>query len=215
MNNLVGHPTVASLFASDTLVSLLAHFALYPERSFYQRELARLTNSNLHLVQRELARLESVGLVTRVPRGRQVDYAIVTSHPAWPPLQDLLLRTEALAIRFARALEPAGDPIALAWIFGSIARGDARPDSDLDLMIIGEVSLRGLSQLELPGTPELGRELNIVTYSPAEFRERIATDNHFVAALLDSPRIWVKGTDDELARLVSGGAASTAQSQEE
>ncbi len=208
MNNVVGHTSaIASLFVTDTLAALLAHFALFPERSFYQRELARLTDSNLHLVQRELSRLEAIGLVVRTPRGRQVDYSIVTTHPAWPPLRDLLLRTQALASRLADALEPIEDAIALAWIFGSMARGDARPDSDIDLIVVGDASLRDLSQLELPGGPELGRELNIGTYTSSELRERIATDNHFVAGLLESPRIWIKGSDDELARLVSRGSA--------
>jgi len=209
MTNPVGRSTIASLFASDTLVALLSHFALHPTGRFYQRELARLTGSNLYLVQRELARLERTGIVRREPRGRQVEYSVVPGHPAWAGLCDVLLRTEALAERLASALEPLGDRITLAWIFGSTARGDARPDSDIDLIVIGLASLKELAESELPGLAELGRELNIVTYVPDEMRARAAADDHFVAELLDSPRIWVKGGEDELAALLAGGAASS------
>jgi len=211
MTNLVGRSTVSSLFASDTLVALLAHFALHPEGRFYQRELARLTSSSLYLVQRELARLVDTGILRREPRGRQVEYSLVPGHPAWPGLSDLLLRTEALAGRLASALEPLGDRIVLAWIFGSTARGDARPDSDIDLMVVGNAGLLELSRLELPGAPELGRELNIVRYEPADLRSLTLSDNNFVADVLDSPRIWVKGSDDELAAVVGRGSPAPTQ----
>ncbi len=211
MTNSVGRSSVASLFASDTLVALLAHFALHPEGRFYQRELARLTGSNLYLVQRELARLEDTGLLRREPRGRQVEYSLVPQHPAWPGMRDLLLRTEALAGRLASALELLGDHIVLAWIFGSTARGDARSDSDIDLMVVGDAGLRELAGMELPGAPELGRELNILCYGPADLRARADADNHFVSDVLRSPRIWVKGSDDELAAVVGRGPLASAQ----
>ena len=211
MTNSIGRSTISSLFASDTLVALLAHFALHPGERFYQRELARLTGSNLYLVQRELARLVDAGILTREPRGRQVEYSLVPGHPAWPGLRDLLLRTAALAGRLASALEPLDDRIVLAWIFGSTARGDARPDSDIDLMIVGEAGLRELAELALPGAPEFGRELNILCYGPAELRARAHSDNHFVSDVLRSPRIWVKGSDDELAAVVGRGPLAPAQ----
>ncbi|MBW6469337.1 MAG: nucleotidyltransferase domain-containing protein [Anaerosomatales bacterium] len=210
MTNRVGRSAVSSLFASDTLVALLGHFALHPEGRFYQRELARLTGSSLYLVQRELARLVHTGILCREPRGRQVEYSLVPAHPAWPGLSDLLLRTEALAGRLASALEPLDDRVALAWIFGSTARGDARPDSDIDLMVISSASLRELAESDLPGMAELGRELNIVTYTPDELRARATADNHFVAEVLDSPRLWVKGGEDELAALRAGRAAPSS-----
>jgi predicted nucleotidyltransferase len=207
MTNPVGRSPIASLFASDTLVALLAHFALHPSGRFYQRELARLTGCSLYLVQRELARLERTGIIRREPRGRQVEYSLVPEHPVWPGLSDLLLRTEALAGRLASALEPLGDRVTLAWVFGSTARGDARPDSDIDLMVVGSAPLKELAQSDLPGIAELGRELNIVSYTEDELRARAAADNHFVAEVLDSPRLWVKGGEDELAAIRAGGAA--------
>lgn len=197
---------MASLFASDTLVAILARFAAQPERSFYQRELARITGAGLFLVQRELARLESAGLVTRTPRGRQVEYAIVVTHPAWRPLRDLMLRTVALADTLATALVPLGDRVRAAWVYGSVARGDDRPDSDVDLILVGAVSLRDLAEIEMPGSDDIGRHLNIVTFSEPGFGERTA-DDHFVREVLDSPRIWVVGGDDDLAALVRGGTS--------
>lgn len=211
MTNSVGRSSIASLFASDTLAALLAYFALHPEGRFYQRELARLTGFNLYLVQRALARLEDTGILHREPRGRQVEYSLVPEHPAWPGLRDLLLRTEALAGRLASALEPLGDRMVLAWVFGSTARGDARPDSDIDLLVVGDAGLRELAGLGLPGAPELGRELNIVCYDPADLHARAEADNYFVSEVLRSPRIWVKGSDDELAAVVGRGPLAPAQ----
>ena len=202
--NSVGLSSIAGLFASDTLVALLARYAIEPDRSFYQRELARLTGSNLYLVQRELSRLEGLGLLRRTPRGKQVEYTVVPQHPAWPALRDLMRRTVALSTLLSEALQPLDSRVKLAWVFGSLARGDERPDSDIDLMIIGNSNLKEISQLTPSAAQELGRELNAVLYSPAELRKRAANGDHFVAEMLDSPRIWVKGSDDELAALVGG-----------
>ncbi len=213
MTNSVGLSAISELFASETLVAVLGRFAAQPERSFYQRELSRLTGSSLYLVQRELARLTRMGLIVRTPRGKHVEYVVDATHPAWPPLRDLMLRTVALAATLREAMSPLAERIALAWVFGSVARGTDTSDSDIDLMVIGDLSLRTLASLELPGPETLGRHLNIVTYTPAGLRDR-ATDDHFVTQVLASPRIWIIGSDDELAAMVAGRPAQATPPDE-
>ncbi len=102
-------------------------------------------------------------------------------------------------VRIARALDAIRDRVSSAFIFGSAARGDQGPDSDIDLMVIGDVSLReltpGLRQAEL----ELGRQVNAVVYSPVEWADRKRQAHPFIMQVLGDKRIPVIGGDGEPA----------------
>jgi len=72
-----------TLFAGAPLVSLLRIFLLNPQTSFYQRELERLTGEHLYQIQRELGRLEAIGL--GFPHGKRQPQIL----PAGLPLPGL------------------------------------------------------------------------------------------------------------------------------
>jgi predicted nucleotidyltransferase len=93
------------------------------------------------------------------------------------------------------------DQIGLAFVFGSIARGDAHAESDVDLMVIGVVGLRRLTQLLSGIADRLGREINPHVLTPEEFRERIQRSDHFVTSILNTKKLFVKGTEHELAAM--------------
>ncbi|MDZ4065037.1 MAG: nucleotidyltransferase domain-containing protein [Coriobacteriia bacterium] len=192
---------MASIFATPTLAALLAVFAREPERRFYQKELVELTDSSLYLVQRELKRLERAGLIARMPRGRQVEYEVNSAHPAFAGLRDALLRTFALGDRIRVALQSV-QGVRLTFIFGSVARGEDRGGSDLDLLVVGDLSLREASAALVPVLRDLGREPNIVVLSITELRERVQRGEHFMGTVLGEPKLWVMGDDEQLAAIL-------------
>jgi len=49
-----------------------------------------------------------------------------------------------------------------------------------------------------PVKQDLHRELNLVLFSAKEFCEKAADQNHFVQALVKGPKMFIKGTEDEL-----------------
>lgn len=191
----------AEVFATPTLAALLAEFALHPERTYYQKELVERVGGSLYLVQRELKRMERAGLVSRETRGRQVEYRFNRSHPAASGLQDALLKTVALADRLRAALDGA-EGIELAFIFGSVAVDDADADSDLDLMFVGTLGLRDVAARLMPVVRGLGREPNIIVMRAQELAEKAVKGDHFISALLAAPKIWLRGDDDELKRVL-------------
>ena len=202
MTDLVGHSPTANLFASDTLVAILTRYALEPKRRFYQRELARAIGSELYSVQRELARLQKMGLLERIPRGRQVDYALHPEHPAWPGLRQVVMRTVAIGAIIAEALSPVREKVAVAWVYGSVARGEDTAGSDIDLMVVGDITFLELASVRMPQLDELGRELNMTAYETDDFLERLTNGHRFVTDVVDSPKVWVIGDDSELERVV-------------
>lgn len=192
---------IVGIFATPTLAALLAVFAREPERTYIQKELVHETGGSLFLVQRELKRLEDAGLVARETRGRQVEYTANVQHPAFAGLREVMLATVALGDRLRTAFHDLPG-VRLAFVFGSVATGDASPDSDLDVFVVGDLSLRDVSTRLVPVLRDVGREPNIITMSEGEFRERALRGDHLVATVVAGPKMWVVGDDDELAAVV-------------
>jgi len=192
---------IVGIFATPTLAALLAVFAREPERTYIQKELVHETGGSLFLVQRELKRLEDAGLVARETRGRQVEYTANVQHPAFAGLREVMLATVALGDRLRTAFQDLPG-VRLAFVFGSVAAGDETPDSDLDVFVVGDLSLRDVSTRLVPVLRDVGREPNIITMSDSEFRERALRGDHLVATVVAGPKMWVVGDDDELAAVV-------------
>lgn len=196
--NMIGVSPLTAIFATPTLTALLTVFAREPERTYFQRELVDETGGSLYLVQRELKRLEGAGLVAREQRGRQVEYTANVSHPAFSGLREALIATVALGDRLRRALSGL-EGVGLAFIYGSVARGEDAVDSDLDIFVVGDLGLRNVSTRLVPALRDVGREPNIVVFSENELRARVAEKEHFVSTVLAGPKVWLVGDDDELA----------------
>lgn len=163
------------------------------------REIVRQSGLSLGTVQQELKGLAGVGLLKSRRDGNRVYFSANPEHPAHRELCALVLKTNGLAGVLARAL--TSPEVQLAFAFGSIARGETQAESDVDLMVIGPIGLRGLTQL-LSGVAEVvGREINPHILTPAEFRERKRNKDHFVTSVLAAPMLFVKGSEHELTAM--------------
>ena len=86
-------------------------------------------------------------------------------------------------------------------LFGSYAYGNPKPESDVDLMVIGAVGLRAVTKL-LSGLSEtLGREINPHVLTRGEFALRQRANDHFISSVLTSPRLFIIGSENELTEL--------------
>lgn len=98
--------------------------------------------------------------------------------------------TDGLLQRVVEAVLSAGDPHKIV-LFGSRARGQARPDSDLDLLIIDESTLPRHKRspryyLALAG---VFPSKDIVVFTPAEVERWVAVPNAFVTTALREGRV--------------------------
>lgn len=198
----IGYSGWQDLFASRTLARLLTSFLTHPEATFYQRELVNAAGTRLYTVQRALIRLEKVGLITRTPRGNRVYYQANRRHPAFEDLKRVILKTMGLGDALRRALVPLADRVYFAFIYGSFARGEETAESDIDLLLVGDLKLREAAALLGPVSREFGRELNPVIYPPAEFKSRAQEGHHFITEVLKGDKIFLVGGEDDLRRVV-------------
>ncbi len=168
-------------------------------RELHLRDLTRQARLGLGTVQGELEKLSGADLVTSRRDGNRRYYRANASHPLFTDLQQLVLKTSGLRDVLANVLRGIKG-IDVAFVFGSLASGAGKATSDVDLFVIGDAGLRVLSPALRRAADAIGREINPVTMTAAEFRKRRGKDA-FLADVLAKEKLFVKGGADELERL--------------
>jgi predicted nucleotidyltransferase len=190
------------LFGASTRRAILALLFGHTEESYYLRQIARITGYGLGPVQRELRQLADAGLIRRFDSGHQVYFQANPDSPVFKELKGLIIKTIGVADTLRSALTALSDSISLAFIYGSIARGQERSGSDIDLMIVGETTLLEVVKTLRGAQDALGREINPTIYSIEEFRSMVNDRHYFIQDVLDGEKIFIKGNENELKRMV-------------
>lgn len=171
-----------------------------PDRSFYATELIRLAVGGSGAVQRELARLEHSGLVLVTRQATQKHYQANPHSPLFEELCGIARKTVGLAEPLREALAPLADSIVAAFVYGSVAKRTDSASSDIDLMIVSDsVDYPQVMQTLQTASASLGREINPTIYKPQELAARRADGNAFVERVFAQPKLWVIGTEHDLA----------------
>jgi predicted nucleotidyltransferase len=188
-----------SALFGKTRRALLALFYSHPDESFYLRQVIRAVSLGQGAVQREVAKLTDAGLLLRHSRGNQVYYQANRESPIFMELQSLVVKTAGVGDVLRKALVPVQDRIKAAFIYGSVAVGAFSARSDVDVMIVGDVTFAEAAE-SLRSTQEiLGREVNPSVYSPAEFRKKLLAGHHFLNSVVKEKKVFLIGDERELA----------------
>ncbi|MGC8723792.1 MAG: nucleotidyltransferase domain-containing protein [Acidobacteriota bacterium] len=207
-----GRPTsLGTLLFGKTRRAVLALTFGRPEEAFYVRQVARYAATGNGVVQRELEQLAAVGILTRRPSGRQVYYQANPDCPIFQELRTLVVKTAGVADVLRDALLVLADHIQTAFLYGSFAAERQGPRSDVDVMVIGDVTLSRVVEALAPAQERLGREINPTVYPPAEFSAKAASGHAFLAAVIRGPKVFLIGDADELERLVEKRMARRAR----
>jgi len=207
-------PILAALFPA-VRQEILAATLLSPERSWYLSELAAHLKTSPSSLQRELEALAKSGILQRRQEGRRIYYRAETASPVFTELRDLFSKTAGVIPLLRSELEAFGPKIMWAAIYGSIARGEERAQSDIDLLIVGPVTLQDLLSALRRVEGQFGREVNVTRYSEEEFRAKRHSGNHFLNAILKSNLITIAGSPDELEKSAGTRQSSRTQSKQE
>lgn len=170
-----------------------------PSRSYYAKELIRLTAGGTGAVQRELERLSQSGLVTVRPVGNQKHYQANAESPVFGELCAIARKTFALGDPLRDALMSLSPRIQGAFVYGSVAKREDTAASDIDLMVIADKLSYGelLEALE-PLADTIGRRVNPTVLSRREWAKRLGARSAFATRLMAQPKIWVAGNEDAL-----------------
>jgi predicted nucleotidyltransferase/DNA-binding transcriptional ArsR family regulator len=202
--------TLSSVLFTRTRRAVLSLLYGHVDESFYVRQIVRITGAGLGPVQRELKQLADVGVITRSARGYQVYYQANRDCPIFNELKGLITKTTGVAGTLQNALATIANRISLAFVYGSVARGEENQRNDVDLLVLGDVTFSEVVKALRAARETLGREINPTVYPVDEFRSRIAEGHLFMQNVLTGPKIFVIGKEDDLKRLAGQRLAGHA-----
>jgi len=170
-----------------------------PTRRFQSAELIRLARGGTGAVHRQLARLESAGWVTVTRVGNQKHYQANAECAAFEELRGLVAKTVGLVEPIRQALAPLAKRIDAAFIYGSIAKGTDRAESDIDLVVLADdVGYSEIFSALKEAEAALGRPISPNVMQRVEWNAKRARKGSFAARVAAQPRLFVMGTNDDL-----------------
>lgn len=190
----------ASLLFGAYRRDALALLLLHPEESRHVREIARAIGKAPGTLLRELNALAAAGVLLRKPVGNQVHFQANPDCPIYEELRSILKKTVGVADVLREALAPLGAKVRAAFVYGSVARGDERARSDLDVMVVGEASFGDVVAALAPAQESLRREVNPNVYPALEFRKKLAARDPFLKRVLAGHKIYIVGGEDDLGK---------------
>lgn len=201
---------LASLLFGSTRREALAQLLLHPGASLHVRGLARLTGKAPGTLLRELNQLADAGILKRHSMGNQVHFQANESCPIHDELRGIIKKTAGIADVLRDALEPIQPRVTLSFVYGSIARGDERAGSDLDLMVVGSAGFGEVVHALQAAQNVLRREINPNVMRVAVFRKRLSVGEPYLTRVMEDRKIFVMGGPDDLGKLAPDRKAEAA-----
>lgn len=192
---------IEAIFGSKLRTKILGWLFTHTDQRYFVRQLTNLIKEDSTNVSRELIKLEKAGIVVSTTEGRQKYYQANSKSPIFNELKSIVRKTFGVADVIREALSPVSKNIKAAFIFGSVARSSDDRKSDIDVMIIGNITFDDAVSSVIKAQEILKREINPVVYPVEEFKKRLKEKQGFVMEVMRGEKIFVIGDEDELARL--------------
>jgi predicted nucleotidyltransferase len=179
-----GTPSLLPLLRSRTQAELLERLILHPDVSYTVADLARDLAVTDMSVRRELERMLDAGIIEREAVGRQGIYRASTASPLFQPLHELVEKSLGVEVHLRELLEETPG-VEGAAIFGSWARGRIDAESDVDLLVVGDIDYGALLEKLIPLQSKIDRQISVVWMRPEEFHT--ADRSAFIREVLAGP----------------------------
>jgi len=189
--------TIEKIFGSRIRAKILGWLFTHPDESFFVRQIALILKEDPTNVSREMAKLEDLGILKSKRNGNLKHFQTNPDCSFFKELKGLVLKTTGVAGQIRASLDKLAG-IEYAFIYGSYAKGEERADSDVDLLIIGDVDMDRLDSNLGKLEKTLGREINYVLYSMEEFKSKKKAKNGFLMNVLRGNKIMMVGTENGL-----------------
>lgn len=193
---------LADALFSQSQQLVLGLFYGQPDKSFYTNEVLRQSVIGRGTIQRELKKLAQVGILNADRRGNQLHYQANPNCPIFTELCGIARNTFGISDVISAALLPVSKQIDLAFIYGSIAKGEDTASSDIDLLVVTEsLAYADLMSVLASAEQSLGRSINPSIYTVGQIKNKLEQKNAFLTRVVEQPKIWVKGVDDDIREL--------------
>ena len=196
-----GARALSKLFGSEVRAKVIARLCAGAEEPIIGRELARALSANQMAVSKELRRFEDLGMLRAGERmGRVKPYYLNQDFPLLAGLRSMVQYAVG-AVALLREKLGEREDIDAAFIYGSVASGDDRPNSDVDLFVVGDIDGLLVSQLVREVERESRREIELVQWSAADLAGQMGDPSSFLRTVMRQPKVFVRGDEDDLRRI--------------
>lgn len=186
------------IITSRVRVKVLELFFSKPSEMYHVRGVVRETSEEINAVRRELTRLESAGIFKKEPRGNRVYYWPRPDYPGYGDLLSYVSKTSGLGADLISNKNKLGKP-SFIMFSGRFARRKRRKREDeVDILVVGEVTLPELATLIRAEESKRGHEINYTVMSRDELEFRKKRRDPFLQGILFGSRIMIIGDEDDL-----------------
>jgi len=191
-----------TVLLGKTRAALLRELLLNPDRRISFNELVRRTRSGAGAVSRELKTLIEAGLVTDEREGNQRFLSATQDSPVYAELKSLISKCSGAALVLREALEAFERKILVAFVYGSVATGAEREDSDIDLFVVGSAGYSVVTEHVRRVENRLGRPVHVLYFDESSSTDRKSLREPSMRRILQGPKLLVFGDDARLAELL-------------
>lgn len=171
-----------------------------PGEIFYVRQLVRLVDEEINSVRRELDNLQKSGLITSEWRGNRLYYWADKQSPLFSNLLTIANQSSGLGLKLQNKNETLGS-IKLVFYSYKFMTEDKRNPDDIDLIIVGDVSLREIESFIKQEESVRGYEINYMVMGRGEFKLRRQKRDQFIVDFFLSNPVAIIGSQSEISNL--------------
>lgn len=187
------------LLISKVRVKLLETFLSDPTEMYHVRELVRRTEEEINAVRRELAHMESCGMVKKEPRGNRLYYWFRKDYLFYPELCQMVAKTAGLGAVILKNKAKLGK-ISFVMFSGKFVLRLPRKPEEVDLLVVGEVVMPELAALVKEEEGHRDQEINYTVMAQEEFEFRKRRRDPFLMGILAGSRVMIVGGEEELVK---------------
>ncbi len=180
------------LFISKVRIKAIKHFFMNPSEPIHLRGAVRELNEEINAVRRELARMESIHLLSAEQRGNRKYFALNTDFVFFDELLGLVFKTFGLGGEIISNAKKLGE-IKYAILTQSFTQSKPFGSHKVDLVIVGQVDLKALDEIVAKEEKRLEREIHYSVLSASDFETRRHRRDTFVLDLMLQNRTMLIG----------------------
>jgi DNA-binding transcriptional ArsR family regulator len=180
---------------SKVRVKMVELFFSRQSEMYYVREITREIKEEINAVRRELDRMLTAGLLKSEQRGNRLYYSLNPKYLYFQELQQMVSKSTGLGEKIRKARRKLGTVIFVMFSTRFI-KGLPPRQSELDLLVVGDIVLPELEQLVKVEEKRLEREINYAVFSEEEFEFRKTRRDPFIMDVLYGSRVMVIGSEE-------------------
>lgn len=184
---------IERLFTSKNRVKIIG-FLLFKNSNTYLREISKELKISTSAVKREIENLALLGII-EINKNRIIlnEKCLFLSD-----LKNIFIKTDFIIYPLKELI--SNQKVKYAFIFGSFARGTYTLDSDVDLMVIGNLKLSEVYKSLKPLENKTNRDIVPVVWTIDNLKKEKGSG--FVKDIFTKSIIMIKGDENELRKII-------------